>query len=323
MNTGLVIKSTGSAIGVLNSEGENVDCRIKGNLRIAGIRSTNPVAVGDHVTIERQADGTTWITSVLPRRNYIIRRSTNLSKQSHILAANIDQVALLVTIKHPETSTTFIDRLLATAEAYNVPAMLVFNKVDLLTPEEKDQLAELRALYESIGYQTFAISAKFGDIEELKNEFIGKTTLLSGNSGVGKSTLLNAIFGENITRTADISQAHDKGMHTTTFSEMYFLEKSEVRCQKSDVRDQKSDYRGAIIDTPGVKGFGTIDMQKEEVGHYFREIFAKSRECRYSNCLHCGEPGCAVLPEVGQTIAESRFDSYLSILSDAGEGKYR
>lgn len=314
MNTGLVIKSTGSAIGVLTSEGENVDCRIKGNLRIAGIRSTNPVAVGDQVTIERQADGTTWITSVLPRRNYIVRKSTNLSKQSHILAANIDQVALLVTIKHPETSTTFIDRLLATAEAYNVPAMLVFNKVDLLTAEELEELGRLRALYESIGYPTFAISAKYGSIEDLKNEFIGKTTLLSGNSGVGKSTLLNAIFGETMTRTADISQAHDKGMHTTTFSEMYFLDERQKTKDKSC---------GAIIDTPGVKGFGTIDMQKEEVGHYFREIFAKSRECRYSNCLHCGEPGCAVLPEVGETIAESRFESYLSILSDAGEGKYR
>lgn len=314
MNTGLVIKSTGSAIGVLTSEGENVDCRIKGNLRIAGIRSTNPVAVGDQVTIERQADGTTWITSVLPRRNYIVRKSTNLSKQSHILAANIDQVALLVTIKHPETSTTFIDRLLATAEAYNVPAMLVFNKVDLLSPEELEELGRLRALYEAIGYPTFAISAKYGSIEDLKNEFIGKTTLLSGNSGVGKSTLLNAIFGETMTRTADISQAHDKGMHTTTFSEMYFLDERQKTKDKSC---------GAIIDTPGVKGFGTIDMQKEEVGHYFREIFAKSRECRYSNCLHCGEPGCAVLPEVGETIAESRFESYLSILSDAGEGKYR
>ena len=291
-----------------------MDCRIKGNLRIAGIRSTNPVAVGDQVTIERQADGTTWITSVLPRRNYIVRKSTNLSKLSHILAANIDQVALLVTIKHPETSTTFIDRLLATAEAYNVPAMLVFNKVDLLSPEELEELGRLRALYESIGYPTFAISAKYGSIEDLKNEFIGKTTLLSGNSGVGKSTLLNAIFGETMTRTADISQAHDKGMHTTTFSEMYFLDERQKTKDKSC---------GAIIDTPGVKGFGTIDMQKEEVGHYFREIFAKSRECRYSNCLHCGEPGCAVLPEVGETIAESRFESYLSILSDAGEGKYR
>lgn len=306
MDEGLVIKSTGSTIGVLTSGGEVVDCHIKGNLRIAGIRSTNPVAVGDNVTIEAQADGTTWITDILPRRNYIVRRSTNLSKQSHILAANIDRVALLVTINHPVTSTTFIDRLLATAEAYSVPATIIFNKIDLLTDDEKEHLNGLRALYESLGYATLAISAKYDDIASLKHEFIGRTTLLSGNSGVGKSTLLNAIFGETMTRTADISRAHDKGMHTTTFSEMYRLKEG-----------------GWVIDTPGIKGFGTLDMQKEEVGHYFREIFALSHNCRYSNCLHCGEPGCAVLPEVGKKVADSRFDSYLSILSDAGESKYR
>lgn len=306
MTEGLVIKSTGSAITVLTSGDEQLDCRIKGNLRIAGIRSTNPIAVGDRVTVERQADGTNWINAVLPRRNYIIRRSTNLSKQSHILAANIDRVALMVTINHPVTSTTFIDRLLATAEAYSVPAMLIFNKVDLLSDEEKTQLRSLMDLYTSLGYLTIAISAIHDDLSELRKEFTGKTTLISGNSGVGKSTLLNALFGKDITRTADISRAHDTGMHTTTFSEMYFLEDG-----------------GAIIDTPGVKGFGTIDMQKEEVGHFFPEIFALSRRCRYSNCLHCGEPGCAVLPEVGNTIAESRFDSYLSILSDDTESKYR
>lgn len=302
----LVIKITGSTVGVLTADGTVSDCRVKGNLRIAGIRSTNPVAVGDHVTLEQQADGTAWITSVLPRRNYIIRRSTNLSKQSHILAANIDQAALLVTISHPQTSTTFIDRFLATCEAYSVPAMLVFNKTDLFTPDELQQLAGLRELYESLSYHTCAISAMYDDIQALKQEFIGKTTLLSGNSGVGKSTLLNAIFGTTLTRTADISQVHDTGMHTTTFSEMYPLPEG-----------------GWLIDTPGIKGFGTLDMQKEEVGHYFREIFRISRDCRYSNCLHCGEPGCAVLPEVGKSIAESRFDSYLSVLNDINEDKYR
>ena len=306
MTNALVIKSTGSAITVLTANGAQLDCRIKGNMRIAGIRSTNPVAVGDQVSIEQQPDGTTWITDVLPRRNYIIRRSTNLSKQSHILAANIDRVALLVTINHPITSTTFIDRLLATAEAYSVPVTLIFNKVDLLTKDEQEQLSDMRALYESLGYKTLAISAKYDAIDNLKHEFIGKTTLLSGNSGVGKSTLLNAIFGETMTRTSDISKAHDKGMHTTTFSEMYMLPEG-----------------GWIIDTPGIKGFGTLDMQKEEVGHFFREIFPLSRNCRYSNCLHCGEPGCAVLPEVGRSIAVSRFDSYLSILNDAEETKYR
>lgn len=306
MNEGLAIKSTGSTIGVLRSDGTVVDCHIKGNLRIAGIRSTNPVAVGDRVTIEQQADGTTWITSILPRRNYIIRRSTNLSKQSHILAANIDQVALLVTINHPVTSTTFIDRLLATAEAYSVPAMLIFNKEDLLDATEENQLYELMRLYRSLEYPSFAISALNGSIEEIKHEFIGKITLLSGNSGVGKSTLLNAIFGKDMTRTGDISHAHNKGMHTTTFSEMYPLPEG-----------------GWVIDTPGIKGFGTIDMQREEVGHYFKEIFAVSRNCRFSNCIHCGENGCAVLPEVGKSIAYSRYESYMSILNDITETKYR
>ena len=306
MTNGLVIKSTGNSIAVLSAEGETLDCRIKGNLRIAGIRSTNPVAVGDKVTVEKQSDGTCWITEVLPRTNYIIRRSTNLSKQSHILAANIDRLALLVTINHPVTSTTFIDRMLATAEAYSVPVLLLFNKVDLLDEHEENELNGLMSLYESLGYPVRAISARYDDAVKLKNEFIGKTTLLSGNSGVGKSTLLNAIFGQELARTADISSVHNTGMHTTTFSEMYPLPEG-----------------GWLIDTPGIKGFGTLDMKKEEVGHYFKEIFRLSQNCRYSNCIHCGEPGCAVLPEVGKTIAVSRFDSYLSILNDDTESKYR
>ena len=279
----------------------DAECRIKGNFRIRGIRSTNPVAVGDYVTIE---DG--WITDVEERRNYIIRRSTNLSKESHILAANIDQVALIVTLHHPITSTTFIDRFLATCEAYRVPAILIFNKIDLLTEEELAQLAELRALYEGIGYETLAISAKSGQLAEVSSLLTGKVTLLSGNSGVGKSTLLNALFGQEMTRTGKISDAHDKGMHTTTFSEMYFLPD------------------GAVIDTPGIKGFGTIDFEREEVSHYFREIFRVGRDCRFGNCTHTNEPGCAVQEAlIKGSVAISRYESYLSMLGDCTESKYR
>ncbi len=306
---GLVIKSTGSAYGVLLDSGEMAECHVKGNFRIRGIRSTNPVAVGDCVTIEQQADGTNWIINIDERKNYIIRRSTNLSKESHILATNLDQTALIVTINHPITNLVFVDRFLATAEAYRVPACLIFNKVDLLTEEEWEQLAQVRALYESLGYPTIAISAK-GLQEEEKHSLYdllkGKVTLLSGNSGVGKSTLLNALLGEEKARTGEISSAHNKGMHTTTFSEMYPYENAW------------------IIDTPGIKGFGVLDMQKEEVGHYFKEIFEVSRECRFSNCTHTGEPGCAVLKAVEQEeIAPSRFDSYLSMLGDIEETKYR
>ena len=299
---GLVIKSTGSSYIVRLDDGSNAECRIKGNFRIRGIRSTNPVAVGDFVETE---DG--WITDVYDRRNYIIRKSTNLSKESHILAANIDQVALIVTVNHPVTSTTFIDRFLATCEAYRVPAMIIFNKIDLLTDEEQAQLSELRALYESIGYNTFAICAKDLTGEAgLLRELQGRVTLLSGNSGVGKSTLLNALFGREMTRTGRISDAHDKGMHTTTFSEMYFLPD------------------GALIDTPGIKGFGTFDFQREEVSHYFRDIFAVGRNCRFGNCTHTNEPGCAVQEAlITGDIAISRYESYLSLLGDCEEGKYR
>lgn len=305
---GLVIKSTGSSYVIRLDDGSNAECRIKGNFRIRGIRSTNPVAVGDFVEVSnKDLNDTYWITDVEDRRNYIIRRSTNLSKESHIIAANIDQVALIVTINHPITSTTFIDRFLATCEAYRVPALLIFNKIDLLTAEETAQLNDLRALYESIDYPTLAISAKnLTDKEELLNHLAGITTLLSGNSGVGKSTLLNALFGKEMTRTGKISEAHDKGMHTTTFSEMYFLPD------------------GAIIDTPGIKGFGTIDFEKEEVGHYFREIFRVGRDCRFSNCTHTNEPGCAVQEAIIKgSIAISRYESYLSLLGDCTESKYR
>ena len=307
-------------------DGSDVECRIKGNFRIRGIRSTNPVAVGDFVSVDGE-----WITDVEERKNYIIRRSTNLSKESHILAANIDQVALIVTINHPVTSTTFIDRFLATCEAYRVPAILIFNKIDLLTEEELAQLADLRDLYESIGYETLSISAKnlnseainaAGNEREAINALLaGQTTLLSGNSGVGKSTLLNALFGREMTRTGKISDAHDKGMHTTTFSEMYALNSETIN---GEANKPINPTQGWIIDTPGIKGFGSIDFEREEVSHYFRDISAVSRDCRFGNCTHTNEPGCAVQEAlIKGEIAISRYESYLSLLGDCEEGKYR
>ena len=307
---GLVIKTTGTSYGVYFPDGTIADCHVKGNFRIRGIRSTNPVAIGDHVEVTQNEDGTNWITELLDRKNYIVRRSTNLSYASHILAANVDMAALIVTINHPITSTTFIDRFLATCEAYRVPACLIFNKIDLLNEEERQELASLRQLYESLGYPTYAISA-LNDIStgkhQLSSLFNDRITLLSGNSGVGKSTLLNAIFGKDIARTGAISSAHHKGMHTTTFSEMHPLNNTSW-----------------IIDTPGIKGFGLLDVEKEEIGHYFRDIFRVSHDCRYSNCQHTGEPGCAVYQAVTKgEIALSRYESYFSILDDTTEGEYR
>ena len=307
---GLVIKTTGTSYGVYFPNGTIADCHVKGNFRIRGIRSTNPVAIGDHVEVVQNEDGTNWITELYDRSNYIVRRSTNLSYASHILAANVDMAALIVTINYPITSTTFIDRFLATCEAYRVPACLIFNKIDLLSEEELQALAALRQLYESLNYPTYAVSAlnlTSSPNSPLASIFDGKVTLLSGNSGVGKSTLLNAIFGKDIARTGVISAAHHKGMHTTTFSEMHQLNDTSW-----------------IIDTPGIKGFGLLDVEKEEIGHYFRDIFRISHDCRYSNCTHTGEPGCAVFQAVTNgEIAISRYESYLSILQDTDEGKYR
>lgn len=318
---GLVIKSTGTSYGVHFLDGTTADCHVKGNFRIRGIRSTNPVAIGDYVEVKTEngtgkgeSELTYWITEVYDRKNYIVRRSTNLSYASHILAANVDMAALIVTIRHPETSTTFIDRFLATCEAYRVPACIIFNKVDLLNEDEQQELAALRQLYESLDYPTYAISALTLSSSSIASIFEGKVTLLSGNSGVGKSTLLNAILGKDIARTGAISSAHHKGMHTTTFSEMYPLHNSP----------QPLHNASWIIDTPGIKGFGLLDIEKEEVGHYFREIFKVARDCRYSNCIHMNEPGCAVNQAViDGRIALSRYESYLSILDDTTEGKYR
>lgn len=300
---GLVIKNTGSWYTVLTDDGQLLDCKVKGNFRIKGIRSTNPVAVGDRVTI---GEGN-WITEIEDRRNYIIRKSINLSKQSHILAANVDQALLIVTVSKPETSTTFIDRFLASAEAYRVPVILIFNKVDLLTDEELHYQQMMMNLYEAIGYECRAISATTGQgVEELRPLLEGKITLLSGNSGVGKSTLINSIVPHANQRTAEISDAHNTGMHTTTFSEMIALGK------------------GWLIDTPGIKGFGTFDMEREELTSYFKEIFEFSKQCRFSDCTHTHEPGCAVLKAVeDHYIAQSRYQSYLSMLDDKDENKYR
>ena len=304
---GLVIKNTGSWYTVKTDDGPTVESKIKGNFRLKGIRSTNPVAVGDRVEITPNQEGTAFITSIEDRRNYIIRKSPNLSKQSHIIAANVDQAVLVVTVNHPQTSTKFIDRFLASAEAYRVPVVLLFNKTDLLTPEELHYQEMMMALYDNIGYRSLAIAAANGyGMEAVKPLLDGRISVLSGNSGVGKSTFINRLLGTKL-RTAEISDAHNTGMHTTTFSEMLPLPGG-----------------GYVIDTPGIKGFGTFDMEPEELTGYFKDIFHFAKDCRFSNCTHTHEPGCAVLKAVEEHyIAESRYESYLSMLDDKDEGKYR
>lgn len=313
MKRGLVVSNLGSRYEVLLDETQEiVTAAAKGNLRIKGIRTTNPVAVGDCVLLTKNSESElAYITSIEPRRNYIIRRASNLSKESHILASNIDLAILVATLRHPETSTTFIDRFLATAEAYDIPAMLVINKIDLLSNE--DSILEFEALsdmYRTIGYPVIAMSVKNNvGLDELRDAIIGKTSLLAGNSGVGKSTIINALIPNAEAATAAVSDATDSGTHTTTFSRMYELPEG-----------------GKLIDIPGVRGFGTLDFDRHEVSHFFPEIFAMSDNCRFSDCLHTQEcPGCAVMEAVENfQISPTRYASYLSILEESvSANKYR
>ena len=324
---GIVVRNTGSAYIVRTDDGQEVECRVKGNFRLRGIRSTNPVAVGDGVSLRAQQGGrqgslpsgdgdngsgsaaqTLFITEIDERRNYIVRKASNLSKQSHILAANIDLALLVVTVARPQTTTTFIDRFLATAEAYRVPAAIVINKIDELTPDEQQEADYLRHIYSAIDYPVFMVSALTGEgLDALSTAMKGQTSLLAGHSGVGKSTLINRFVPDAHARTANISDAHGTGMHTTTFSELYTLPAG-----------------GALIDIPGIKGFGTFNMEREEVAHFFRDIFAFSADCRFNNCTHTHEPGCAVLDALeDHRLAPSRYASYLSMLDDKDESKYR
>lgn len=305
---GLVIKNTGSWYLVKTDDGRTINTKLKGNFRLKGIQSTNPIAVGDNVLIEENLEGTAFIYEIEDRKNYIIRRSSNLSKQSHIIAANLDQAFLIATINHPVTTTTFIDRFLATCEAYRIPASIFFNKTDRYSEEDNEYLEAIMNLYETIGYPSYAISAeKDKDLSFVNDLLKDKITLLSGHSGVGKSTLINRIVPEAGQKTQNISEYHNKGMHTTTFSEMIELPTG-----------------GYIIDTPGIKGFGVFDMEGVEISHYFPEIFKFSHDCRFNNCTHRKEPGCAVLAALEEHyISDSRYRSYINMLEDKGENKYR
>ncbi|BAX80132.1 ribosome small subunit-dependent GTPase A [Labilibaculum antarcticum] len=307
MKEGLIIKSTGSWYTVKSNDGVIHNCRIKGRFRMDGIRTTNPISVGDKVDFQEENEANV-IVKIHDRKNYIIRKSSNLSKHSQIIAANIDQAFLIVTVNYPLTTTTFIDRFLAAAEAYRIPVNLIFNKIDRYRPNDLTRLGELKFTYEKIGYKCFEISAKQGThLDIIREALKGKINLLSGHSGVGKSTLINAIQPGLDLKTGEISEAHSQGKHTTTFSEMFEL-----------------DFGGYIIDTPGIRGFGTIDMEKEEMSHFFPEIFKTSANCQFNNCTHVHEPKCAVKAavEIGE-ICITRYESYLGMIMEDENSKYR
>lgn len=300
---GIVYKSTGSWYTVKTEVGDFYKCRIKGKFRIKGIKSTNPVAVGDRVKfeIEDLGDETVGVIyEIQDRKNYIVRKSVNLSKQTHIIAANLDQVFLMVTLNNPKTYTIFIDRFLATAEAYDVPAILLFNKIDSYTSEELAEIKYLAGLYRNIGYTCIGISATTGkNVNKVKELMVGKTSMFSGHSGVGKSTLINSIEPKLNIKTTEISEQHLQGMHTTTFAEMFDL-----------------DFGARIIDTPGIKGFGIFDMEKDEIGDYFRELFELKANCKFNNCLHLDEPKCAVKEALeNNELAWSRYRSYVQMVT--------
>lgn len=306
---GRVVRNTGSWVEVKTDDGRRLECKVKGNFRLRGIRSTSPVAVGDGVTVRLDEEkGVALIAEIDERRNCIVRKASNLSKQSHVLAANVDLALLVVTLKRPETTTTFVDRFLATAEAYGVEAVIVLNKVDDLSEEERKEAEVFMHIYRNVGYECLAVSALRGEgLEAVKQRMAGKTSLLAGHSGVGKSTLMNALIPGANAKTAEISKVHAAGMHTTTFSELRELP-----------------FGGSVIDIPGIKGFGTFNMEPEEVSHYFKDIFALSRDCRFYNCTHTHEPGCAVMEALEHhKLAPTRYASYLSMLEDKAEGKYR
>lgn len=305
---GRVIKNTGNLYHVRDEEGNDLVCWAKGNLRLKGIRSTSPVVVGDRVRMDVNPDGSAFITGIEERKNYIVRKASNLSKHAHILAANLDRALLCITVRFPETTTVFIDRFLVTAEAYSVPVYLVFNKIDLYDEEDTGYMNALVHLYSVIGYPCIKTSVETGEgLDRIDEITRGHVTLLAGHSGVGKSSIINALQGEVVQKVGEISGYHQMGTHTTTFSEMIEL-----------------DNGGFVIDTPGIKGFGTIDMERAEVSHYFPEMFKMSSKCRFHNCMHLNEPDCAVLEAVEQHyISESRYHSYVNILEDIDEGKYR